>query len=259
MADTLTLNYSWTKPEPGASSGTWGDKTNDNWDEVDADLKAVSNVADAALPKAGGTMTGQLVAAAGTFTAPSLTLTGDTTTGFYKFAAGEIGVSTSNYLTGKFTTLGWIGPSVGQHTGAVDGSTGTFSGTLGVTGLTSLNGGAVITPRATPTASDVGYLGRPTADVGATFTLALSQMGKSLRRAGGNFTATIPTNATVAFPTGTVIHGIGLGGTAGVIAATGVTLYVAGVAINTGACNQGGRWTLEKGDTDTWYLSGDLA
>ena len=41
MADTITLNYDFVKPEPGASEDTWGDKLNANWDSVDAVIKAL--------------------------------------------------------------------------------------------------------------------------------------------------------------------------------------------------------------------------
>jgi hypothetical protein len=60
MADTSTPNYALTKPEDGASNDTWGTKTNANWDTLDTAVKAVSDVADAALPKAGGAMTGRM-------------------------------------------------------------------------------------------------------------------------------------------------------------------------------------------------------
>lgn len=58
MADTTTTNYGLVKPEVGASNDTWGNKTNGNWDALDAALKAASDIANAAMPKAGGTFTG---------------------------------------------------------------------------------------------------------------------------------------------------------------------------------------------------------
>ncbi len=52
MADGATTNYGWKKPENGASSDTWGIKWNENADDIDSDLKAVENKADARLVKA---------------------------------------------------------------------------------------------------------------------------------------------------------------------------------------------------------------
>lgn len=60
MADAYTTNYNLTKPEVGASRDAWGGKHNINFDTIDATMKAISDVANAAMPKAGGAFTGPI-------------------------------------------------------------------------------------------------------------------------------------------------------------------------------------------------------
>lgn len=63
-----TANYGWTKPTVGADNGTWGTTLNTTLDSIDSQVKttadaasAAATTANAALPKAGGTMTGRIL------------------------------------------------------------------------------------------------------------------------------------------------------------------------------------------------------
>jgi len=61
MADTTTPNFGLTKPQIGSSRDSWGDKLNGNLDIIDTQIKSAQTVAGAALPKAGGTVTGEIM------------------------------------------------------------------------------------------------------------------------------------------------------------------------------------------------------
>lgn len=94
---------------------------------------------------------------------------------------------------------------------------------------------------------------------GTTYTLVLGDQSKvvTMNNAGAN-TLTIPTNASVAFPTGSVIvvQQIGAGATS-IAGATGVTLN--GVSAGTGALSaQWSSVSLLKTATDTWLAMGDI-
>lgn len=106
-----------------------------------------------------------------------------------------------------------------------------------------------------PTGPDVLTI---TGATGTTYTFALSDVGKfvELNNAAA-ITATVPTNASVAFPTGTLINFIQTG--AGQVSVTGAT----GVTIN----SEGGKFKLKaqwasaalvKRSTDTWVLFGNV-
>lgn len=67
-----TVNYTWDLPQVNGSSGVWGEMLNviigDDVTGIDAVVKAVSDVADAALPVDGtGAMTGVLTSTTQTF------------------------------------------------------------------------------------------------------------------------------------------------------------------------------------------------
>ena len=126
--------------------------------------------------------------------------------------------------------------------------------TLDVTG--NISGGNI---NANTNGFAIGYKEIPPVVLSANDTIALEDSGKHFRSTtAGNITLSIPTNATVAFPTGTAISIVEqAAGNILVNAISGVTLYQAG---NSTAGNRVistyGVATLMKVDTDTWFVSG---
>jgi hypothetical protein len=178
MADTFTTNYTWTKPEPNASADTWGDKLNTDLDEIDADLKTVEDKADAAAVK-----TNNLSDLSNPATARS-------NLGLGSAAIATTGTSGANlgFLNGNNTTSG----------------NNTHSGTETFNAVVTIGAGANNTPAATPSTTAVGYLGSPLNPQTGAYTLVMADAGKTVI-SSGNLDVTIPLNASVAFPIGTVI------------------------------------------------------
>ena len=100
------------------------------------------------------------------------------------------------------------------------------------------------------------------AQTGTTYTLALTDAGRdkllTLENAAA-ITLTVPTNAAIPFPVGSVVDCAQLG--AGLVTTIGDT----GVTINgttpgsKASAGQWSAWRLVKLATDTWLASGDLA
>ena len=61
MADTTTPNLGLVKMQPGTHRDDWGAVANANLDKIDTAVDAAKDVADAALPKAGGKITGEII------------------------------------------------------------------------------------------------------------------------------------------------------------------------------------------------------
>ena len=164
--------------------------------------------------------------------------------------------NTANYLDG---TGSW-GPVTATTAGTVTTAAQpniTSLGTLVDLTVTGNIAGANI--NANTNGFAIGYKEIPPVVLSANDTLALEDSGKHFRSTtAGNITLSIPTNATVAFPTGTAISIVEqAAGNILVNAISGVTLYQAG---NSTAGNRVvstyGVATLMKVDTDTWFISG---
>jgi len=90
MATTYTPNYNLAQPEVGGEPDTWGGLLNVDLGILDTALKAVSNVANAALPLAGGTMTGNLgITRASGSASLTLSAVAGQTRSFVSYSAGS--------------------------------------------------------------------------------------------------------------------------------------------------------------------------
>lgn len=196
-------------------------------------------------------------------------------------AAGEIGLETD---TAKFKmgdgTTAWTSLAYAYTAGAA-GATGP-TGPTGPTGSTGPTGADSTVPGPTGATGPAGATGPvgatgpigATGPVGATgatgpqgdptlalnpeagsYTLVLGDASGLVEMSGGG-TLTVPTDASVAFPTGTQISILQTG-------ASQVTVGGAGVTINgTPGLKLRTQWsgaTLIKRATDTWALVGDLS
>lgn len=145
------------------------------------------------------------------------------------------------YLNPAATTLSFF-----------DGTADRF--TIANGGNYDFKGGTVSTNNAS--ASEVGYKGMPRNAQNAGYTLVLGDADKSIyMQTNGTFT--IPANASVAFPVGTVVTFVNLSGSNCTIAITTDTLQLAGTS-TTGSRTLAayGMATALKTDADRWIISG---
>jgi len=108
-------------------------------------------------------------------------------------------------------------------------------------------------------ADEAGFKGVPSNTQNGNYTLVLADAGKRIYKASGGAgeTYTIPANASVAFPVGTIIEMINDGGGDLSIAITSDTLEQLGTS-NTGTRTLGdnGKAVIEKVASTTWKISG---
>lgn len=144
--------------------------------------------------------------------------------------------------------------TINRATGAVSTEAG-----LTVGGNLTLAADAAFSAATGPTSTlAVGFRGAPQNAQNSNYTLVLSDAGRSVYSVNsGAQTITIPTNASVAFPVGTVVVLFNNGTTAITISTTGVTLYYAGTAnVGNRTVSTKGLVSLLKVAADTWVISG---
>lgn len=132
---------------------------------------------------------------------------------------------------------------------------GTLSGTLSVAGALTLNG--VLTTDNT-TADEVGFKGLPQNEQNGNYTCALADAGKHIiNNSGVGATHTIPANASVAYPIGTVLTFANRSGANMSIAITTDSLVLAGSSTTgTRTLAQNGLATAMKMTSAVWFISG---
>lgn len=185
-------------------------------------------------------MTAQLQGYVGTEGTPGYGFDGDEDTGIYRVSANlgglvagglgylswsSAGIQTLNGVSfigplqgivggvtpaaGHFTTLtastSMDGVLGGVTPAAATVTTLTTTGAATIAGLATLSAGGTLTPAATPATTSLGYLGLPQLAKSGDFTLTMTEAGKQVYWSA-TATATIPANATVAYPIGTVMQ-----------------------------------------------------
>ena len=123
------------------------------------------------------------------------------------------------------------------------------------TDITALDQDVTITATGAIAAGSIGYRGVPAGQAGGALTLALADASKRVRLTSGSLT--IPANASVAFPVGTVIEVVNRSGSAQTIAITTDTMYFCPSGVTgTRTIADFGKCILEKDTSTVWLITG---
>lgn len=210
-----------------------------------------------------------------------------------KLTAGTLGVArggtgattfaSGSFLQGNGTgaiqtrtvgqVLSDIGAAAASHTHAAsDIASGTLAVNRGGTGAATLTSGSFLRGNGTSAVqlrtpaqvkADIDAMDKHftvNAQTGASYTLSLADDGALVTRSNASpNTLTVPANASVAFPVGTVINFAQTGeGVTTIVGASGVTIN--GVSVGSAAVNKRyAAGSLVKIATNEWLLSGPVA
>ena len=225
------------------------------------------------LPLAGGTMTGALLAYAGSEGSPGMSFASDSDTGLYRIAANNVGIavggvkvadfaSGASSIVGTLTATAFVGPLTGNASTAsalstdVNSNVGTFT-----------NATITVTAKGLITAASTGAATLAYSAVNSkasTYTLVLGDAGAAFYLSSTG-QIVIPANSSVAFPVGTTIRVYntsatpGSGGEGTVSITTDTLSWFTGSAVTSGSPRQlavGGWCDIVKRSSTTWYMTG---
>lgn len=246
--NTLDLNHATVDMD----GTTW------NADYTNVDIDAATSLtleggACSLVLTTGIVMTGQLLGAAGSKTAPTYSFNGDGDTGFFRNGANNPAISAGDTTVASFASTQ---TTFTCTTARFDITTLDVNGVADISGNLTLSG-TLTTPNSS--ASEVGFKGAPQNAQNGDYTLVLTDAGKTIYKASGGAgeTITIPANASVAFPVGTIVRIVNNGGGDLTIAITSDTLSLAGAG-TTGSRTLAdhGVAVIEKVATTEWFISG---
>lgn len=104
---------------------------------------------------------------------------------------------------------------------------------------------------------EFGYAGIPQNSQAVDYTCVLTDRNKEIYQTGASKTVTIPANASVAFPIGTILTGTFTNATGGSVAITSDTMTMAGTtSTGTRTVSQNGIWTARKETATSWLIMG---
>jgi hypothetical protein len=155
-------------------------------------------------------------------------------------------------------TVAGLGTAATQNTGTSGANVPLLNGANTHSGLATFSAGANLTLAAAPAVNAVGFLGAPQMADQDDYTLTLADCGGHYYHVSGStHTLTIPANASVAFPIGTVIAIVNENGGGNLsIAITSDTLRW-GSSTGTRTLAANGSATLLKVTSTVWRLTGD--
>jgi hypothetical protein len=182
---------------------------------------------------------------------------GGATAGTLEVSDGGTGVSTlTGYVKGNGTS-----PFTASATIPISDLTGTLPANNGGTGLTSAGtAGNVLTSNGTTwvsSAAPSGAVSYPQNTQSSAYTLVLSDAGKQIYSANSApQTIIIPTNASVAFPIGTIITFFNMGSSTITLSTTGVSIFPIGslTSVSNPRIASGVPMQIVKTATDAWNI-----